>query len=105
MKVKITKIEPVDNPVVRTALKEEYICGEEQAQDVSLFNGYWVTGILEYPIEVGKSVRLLRDSRNGVKKLGVFCTSEVLDISVDSEETIFATKNSWYKIEYNYNEQ
>jgi hypothetical protein len=103
MKVKITKIEPVDNPVVITPLEKDYICGQVQKEDVSVFNGYTVIGTLVYPIEIGRPVKLLRENRNGVEIEGIFTTSIVKNISAYSEETLFfTTDNSLYRIEYNY---
>ena len=104
MKVKITKIEPVKNPFVRTASKEDYVCGEEQEDNVSLFNGYYAIGVLERPIECGKPIRMLREDRNGVKALGGFITSPVKSVDSYEDHTIVKTDNSVYKIEYNYEE-
>lgn len=99
-KVQITKIEPVEKPLCRTPLKEEYVCGKEQDEDVSLFNGYCAVGILERPIECGKSIRMLREDRNGVKAFGIFATSPVNSVDSYEDHTIVKTDNSVYKVEY-----
>lgn len=102
MKVKITKLNQVSNPVVKTAVKDNYICGKEQDEEVSLFNGYCAIGVLERDIECGKSIRMLREDRNGVKAFGLFVTSPVKSINSYEGYTIANTDNSIYKIEYDY---
>lgn len=104
MKTKITKLSPVADPVVRTALKEEYICGQEQDEEVSPFAGYWVVGVLESPIEVGRGIRMLRENRNGVIAMGIFATSPVVSVENDgiTQEAIVKTTNSVYQVQYNY---
>ena len=100
MKVKITKRCAVKDPVVRTATKKEYICGQEQDEEVSPFKGYWVIGTLERPIEVGKPIRMLRENRNGVKAMGLFTTSVVRTIT-DKDKNglcVVETDNSVYGV-------
>ena len=101
MKIKITKLSAVKDPIVRTALKEEYICGREQDEEVSPFEGYWAIGILESPIEVGKPIRMLRENRNGVMAHGIFVTSVVKSIKnrdIISPTKIIETDNSVYEV-------
>ena len=99
MKTKITKICAVDNPVVPTSTVEQYDCG--QINDLSPFNGYWATGELEYPIEIGLPIRLNRDCRNGVKIDGTFVSSVVKEIKGGklSPAHIIVTDNSIYRVE------
>jgi len=94
-KIKITKLEAVEDPFFETPSKEDYIEGIDNG-NVSLFNGYTVTGILCGDIEEGSSIILARDSRNGVSSPGIFSTSAVN--SFDGK--IATTSNSVYEIEY-----
>lgn len=99
MKTKITKICASDNPIVPTANVEQYECGH--LNDLSPFEGYWVTGELEYPIEIGLPIRLKRDCRNGVKIDGIFVSSTVKVIKGGklSPAHIIVTNNSIYRVE------
>ena len=101
MKVKITKIGIVDSPVVPTAKKDEYVCGEVQEAEVSPFVDYTVIGTVHDPIQVGRGVRMIRENRNGVECQGLFQTSAV-KILKDKDESgafVFETNNSIYKVE------
>ena len=102
MKTKITKIGVVHNPIVPTASVEQYQCGH--INDVSPFNGYWVTGQLINPIAIGESIMLKRDCRNGIKIDGMFVSSNVqkyIDMSYSNYGGYYLvyTDNSIYKVE------
>lgn len=65
-----------------------------------IVEGYYVIGEEETPPKVGFSYAIERHERNGVKKFGAFCTSEVKKIDfIDEHTTLITTRNSTYKIE------
>jgi|LakMenEpi03Aug12_release.lakeMendotaPanAssembly.Ray.scaffolds.fasta_scaffold164734_4 hypothetical protein len=97
MKTKITKISAVDNPLVPTASVEQYECGH--LNDLSPFDGYWVTGKLVKPIVVGESILLERDCRNGVKVDGMFVSSTVKKTGKNYGKLFVFTDNSIYRVE------
>jgi hypothetical protein len=74
------------------ATKEEYVPGTGGIEDKSIPIDYWITGEMPNPIIVGKPVMVIRDTRNGVKCLGLFQTSPVTDVTL----TTFKTQNSVY---------
>lgn len=89
--VKITKIKAVDSPLCPTPPMCEHIAGQPNV-GTSLPIEYWVTGHLIDDVEVGKSVVVTRDCRNGVKTSGLFTTSTVTEIT----DSGFKTLNSEY---------
>ena len=95
MKIKLTKFASVDIPTFPTPKKEDFQDGKEN-DGVSLPIDYWIIGELQREIEEGKSIKVLRENRNGVECLGQFFTSPVKKIDGDKIET----SNSVYKIEY-----
>ena len=95
---KITKISETENPLVKSATKEEYKYGTYN-NNVSIPIDYWVVGYLFDEIKVGKPVRLFRKIRNGEKVEGIFTTSKIQTW----DGNIFTTMNSKYKVE-DYNE-
>ena len=97
MKIKITKIDIVAQPLHKTANIEEYICGE--VNTLSPFVGYEVVGELVEPITCGRSIKMNRESRNGIKIEGFFQTSIVNFIDTYENVTIVKTDNSIYKVE------
>ena len=93
--IKITKLKAVENPKYPTASMADYEFGQDN-MGLSLPVDYYVEGYLKREIKVGQSVIVERISRNGIKSLGIFCTSEVTEVF----EGGFKTLNSVYKFDY-----
>lgn len=91
--VKLTKISALQNPVFPPGNWETYTIGRGN-HGRSLPVDYEVTGILQASPAVGQCVRVLRISRNGVKRLGAFTSSEVVELTSDGFKTI----NSVYRL-------
>ena len=110
MKIKLTKINTVENPSVSSASSiDEY---GKSVWD-SLFKNthtedhlsppieYSIIGTLVNDIEVGKSLMVNRESRNGVVVPGLFTTSIVQSIGYQNNKIVgFTTNNSIYTVEY-----
>lgn len=79
MRLRMTKLETVQKPVGELTLEE----------------GYWVEGHVQALPEVGKSLVMMRDTRNGVRMLGTFATSPVVKI----EGNVIHTNNSRWQYE------
>ena len=95
MKIKLTKFASVEAPKFPSPKKEDFRDGKEN-DGVSLPIDYWIIGELQREIVEGKSIKVLRENRNGVECLGQFSTSPVKKIDGDKIET----SNSLYTIEY-----
>lgn len=95
MKIKLTKISECNNPVVKASSKKSFKPGEDNG-DVSLPVDYNLTGWTMRPIIIGKTMAVLRDTRNGVECEGIFTSSIVKEI----KDNLITTQNSIYKIEY-----
>lgn len=93
MKVKITKIAIAENPIHKTVKLEEYT--NDLTNEYSPPVEYWITGELTQKPEVGQSISVIRDCRNGVKTHGFFRSSPVMKIDGNK----FYTFNSIYTIE------
>jgi hypothetical protein len=63
---------------------------------MTLDEGYTVEGFLLKEIKIGDNLLLMRTNRNGVRQLGMFTTSKILDIQGD----VVQTANSYWKIEH-----
>ncbi len=63
---------------------------------VSLPIDYTLIGILLDPLEVGRPVRVLRLSRNGIETLGLYQSSPVVEITSSG----FRTRNSVYHLRF-----
>ena len=110
MKIQLTKIDTVENPLVESASSiDEYgksvwnsIFKNTHTEDhLSPPIEYSITGELINDIEVGKSIKVNRESRNGVMVPGLFYTSPVVTIGFKDNKIVgFTTKNSLYKIDY-----
>jgi len=74
------------------ASNSEYVPGSNGVENKSIPIDYWLTGELTEPITVGKPVMVVRDTRNGVKALGLFQSSPVVEVT----PTTFKTRNSIY---------
>jgi hypothetical protein len=93
--VRISKLSASEDPEVQTPSLEDYESLKGCAP-ISLPVDYWLEGYLFEDPEVGKSVLVQREVRNGLKVSGMFKSSEVVKIT----ENTFETLNSVYKIEY-----
>ena len=93
-RVKITKLQPVDNAAFPTPRWTDHTPGSDNPGQ-SLPVEYWIEGTLLANIVVGSCVRVNRDVRNGVVVSGLFTTSPVQSISPGE----FCTMNSVYKVE------
>lgn len=91
MRIKIKKI-GVNPGGAEARLAENHVSGTIQLDGLSLPVEYEIEGELSAAIEVGKSVLVFRDKRNGVKAEGIFQTSTVLEVSPEG----FRTRNSVY---------
>lgn len=94
MKIKLTKINKVDNPRYPTPEATNYIPGIDNGK-VSLPIDYWVEGNAMFEPEVGECMIVDRTSRNGEPIRGVMHTSVITKITEDGFETL----NSVYKLE------
>jgi len=92
--VRLTKLKPVENPLIPTPLAEDYVSGQDNGA-VSLPIDYWVTGTLHEDPQVGLPIRVRRDCRNGEWIDGTLTTSPVQRIDGD----MIYTANSVYKLE------
>jgi len=83
------------------ASNDEYIPGSGGVENISLPIDYWLVGELVNPIAEGQSVRVLRESRNGVECPGFFVTSTVTEVTLST----FKTKNSIYDYSFLTNDE
>jgi hypothetical protein len=74
----------------------DHIPGRVQPEGFSIPIDYTIEGDLTETITVGKSVKVIRETRNGVKALGIFHTSPVTEVT----DRTFRTLNSVYDFEY-----
>lgn len=95
--VSISKIKVVDAPESPTPQAEDHEYGGYNI-GFSLPVEYTITGMLTGKVEVGASVRVKRDSRNGVVASGLFITSPVVKIELTKGGMLFTTNNSVYKL-------
>jgi hypothetical protein len=70
----------------------DHVAGQVQPPGFSIPIDYTVEGEAQDLPKVGKSFQMMRDTRNGVRMLGVFVTSPVVEVT----ETTFRTANSVY---------
>lgn len=91
MRITIKKIAAVPGGI-EARLAENHIAGTVQVDGLSLPVEYEIEGELAAPIEVGKSVLVFRDKRNGKKADGIFQSTTVLEVSPQG----FRTRNSIY---------
>lgn len=91
MLIQLIKVEPAPNAPVRPGEWGTYVPGSADNPE-SLPVGYVLEGYLLSPVEVGKCLRMLRISRNGIAALGVFESSPVTAIS----DSVIITQNSVY---------
>lgn len=91
-RIKLTKVEHInDEFYTKESVAEE--------QDGARYNGipenHCVVGVLNKDIEVGKSLDMLREERNGVKVVGMYITTPIEKIG----KTTIETRSSIYKYE------
>lgn len=91
MRIKIKKIAAVPGGI-EARRAEDHVAGTAQLDGLSLPVEYEIEGELSAPIEVGKSVLVFRDRRNGKPADGIFQTTKVLEVSPEG----FRTRNSVY---------
>jgi hypothetical protein len=91
MRIKIKKIAAVPGGA-EARLAEHHVAGTVHLDGLSLPVEYEIEGELSAPIEVGKSVLVFRDRRNGKPVDGIFQTTTVLEVSPEG----FRTRNSVY---------
>ena len=97
MKIKLTKINECENPILKSASLEEYVPGDCVDETKSIPIEWWLIGRLMEPIDVDKSILIERTIRNGVGAYGIFKSSPVKEIVSD---TRVETENSIYDIEW-----
>jgi len=97
--VKISKVAAEENAYRPTPEMSDFQPGHENP-GVSLPVSYTITGWLHNDIEVGRSLYVKRDTRNGVVMPGIFNTSPVKEIEPFPGGLLFHTENSVYRLEW-----
>lgn len=92
--VHLWKVGAVENPDSKTVPPDTPPMGTHDSTDQSLPVGYYLEGWLLGPLVVGRRVQVLRLARNGVPRLGLFTSSEVVELEPDG----FRTRNSLYRM-------
>lgn len=100
MRVRVTKIGPIDDPNVPTPVWEGYRVGEDNGNDVSLPSDYVIEGemIGDEP-KLNQCVLVARDKRNGVCCMGIFRTTQLRSVAKTDKGYKFETTNSRYILE------
>ena len=93
VKVELTKLRATPGAEVQPGNWNTYECGAEN-NGASLPVDYVLTGFLLEPVQLGKTVRILRTTRNGVSLIGRFESTVVVQISDEG----FWTRNSIYRL-------
>lgn len=91
MLIELSKLCPALGTTVKTGTWETYKIGSADNAE-ALPVDYTMTGYLLDPIEVGKTFRLLRVSRNGVPAWGLYLSTPVAAIT----NSTVTTRNSVY---------
>jgi hypothetical protein len=94
MRVKLTKLAELDEATFKSGDLSSYKLGQMN-YGVSLPLDYYLEGDMSHYPKIGEPVVVFRDSRNGVKSLGLFKSSPVTEIS----NQFFKTDNSVYQLE------
>lgn len=98
-KISVKKIAAAKNPLCETPKMEDYVCGSDNG-DISLPIEYEATGKTVLEIEIGSSICMRRDSRNGVECDGLFQSSIIEEIGgLKGEKLLVKTANSEYLVE------
>jgi len=93
VKVRITKIDAVENPLSPSSTWEDWRHGKPNSGSLPI--DYQLVGYLLRPIRLHESLLVLRIERNGVQAFGIFCTTPVASF----EQGILMTQNSVYCLE------
>lgn len=99
-KIRLTKLNSVENPRMPTLEWDEYIPGRgpterEGSPPVDyMVEGHFLFPELDQP-KVGQTISFLRTNRNGEEVFGLFSTTMVMKIEGD----LIYTKNSVYRLE------
>lgn len=94
-KIVLKKVAIPDNPQYKTPTWEEFRNGYD-----TLPLDYEIEGTLLFPIELGKSMQVLRTKKNGKKSDGFLTTSTVVDIANLNGEKLIKTQNSIYLLKF-----
>jgi hypothetical protein len=97
--VSLEKVDATKNPVSAPTPWEEWILGSLKNQ-ASLPISYTLKGYLVNPVRLGRPIQVLRIERNGVKKLGIFCSTPVVELG---DHGVVETYNSIYRVSYEAN--
>lgn len=92
MRIKIKKIAAAPGGAEAREAASHVAGLGDHGDGMSLPVEYEIEGELAAPIEVGKSVLVFRDRRNGKKADGIFQTTKVLEVTPEG----FRTRNSVY---------
>jgi len=92
--ISLEKIDTSPNPTSPPTAWEKWILGSFDNQ-ASLPISYTLKGYLMAQIDVGNPIRLLRIERNGIKALGLFESTPIVEIR---EEGLIETYNSIYRL-------
>ena len=95
MRIRIEKISAVETGLPANP-RHLHVDGQAQDETYSLPLEYTIEGELVREILEGKSVVVVRDTRNGVQALGMFNTSPVTKVTEDQ----FYTQNSVYNYKF-----
>ncbi len=93
-RVKVTKVED--------SLKGFVYNGSPQPElyeDGDIFLGYCTEGELLQIPDVGMSLQLLRDKKNGIEAFGLFRTSTIKSVYYGTDHWVIETSNSVYIME------
>jgi hypothetical protein len=96
--IKLKKISEAALPKYRAANWDNFIAGADNG-DVSLPIAYELTGTIIGGLEIGKSLSINRDTRNGVVCQGIFYSTTIKDITEKEFYKIIETENSVYLLE------
>lgn len=94
MRVKLTKLAELEEATFKSGDLNSYKIGQMN-YGVSLPLDYYLEGDMSSNPKVGEPVVVFRESRNGIKSLGLFKSSPVTEIS----NQFFKTDNSVYLLE------
>ncbi len=93
--VRIEKLRPTESPAFAPGDPATYAYGELNDSGFSLPVGYNLEGWIHRLPEVGESLVVLRCVRNGIERLGIFCSTPVTQI----ERGLYWTTNSIYRVQ------
>lgn len=91
------KISQSEEPMCPTPSFDDYSAGNLN-YGKSLPSGYIIEGYLENIPEVGSSLCIKREKRNGIPVQGQTTTSEITGVTYTEKEVLIRTTNSIYSI-------